>query len=92
LRPAWSTERVPGQPGLHRETLSPEKKNKKTKKNKNKNKTKQKKQKTKQNKKQKEKKVFLFGLWTLAIARMLRYSLKALTSYVFYNKEENIFS
>ena len=22
LRPAWSTERVPGQPGLHRETLS----------------------------------------------------------------------
>jgi hypothetical protein len=21
-RPAWSTERVPGQPGLHRETLS----------------------------------------------------------------------
>jgi hypothetical protein len=22
LRPAWSTERVPGQPGLYRETLS----------------------------------------------------------------------
>jgi hypothetical protein len=22
LRPAWSTELVPGQPGLHRETLS----------------------------------------------------------------------
>jgi hypothetical protein len=22
LRPAWSTEWVPGQPGLHRETLS----------------------------------------------------------------------
>jgi hypothetical protein len=22
LRPAWSTEQVPGQPGLHRETLS----------------------------------------------------------------------
>ena len=22
LRPAWSAERVPGQPGLHRETLS----------------------------------------------------------------------
>jgi hypothetical protein len=22
-RPAWSTEKVPGQPGLHRETLSP---------------------------------------------------------------------
>jgi hypothetical protein len=30
-RPAWSTERVPGQPGLHRETLSQE--NKQTKKN-----------------------------------------------------------
>jgi hypothetical protein len=28
LRPAWSTEWVPGQPGLHRETLS---KNKQTK-------------------------------------------------------------
>jgi hypothetical protein len=27
-RPAWSTELVPGQPGLHRETLSPEKPNK----------------------------------------------------------------
>ena len=25
-RPAWSTERVPGQPGLHRETLSLKKK------------------------------------------------------------------
>jgi hypothetical protein len=24
LRPAWSTEWVPGQPGLHRETLSQE--------------------------------------------------------------------
>jgi hypothetical protein len=22
FRPAWSTERIPGQPGLHRETLS----------------------------------------------------------------------
>jgi len=22
LRPAWSTEQVPGQPGIHRETLS----------------------------------------------------------------------
>jgi hypothetical protein len=30
LRPAWSTELVPGQPGLHRETLS--RKNKKEKK------------------------------------------------------------
>jgi hypothetical protein len=36
-RPAWSTERVPGQPGLHRETLS----------QKTKTKTKNKKQKTK---------------------------------------------
>ena len=25
-RPAWSTERVPGQPGLHREALSQKKK------------------------------------------------------------------
>jgi hypothetical protein len=31
-RPAWSTEQVPGQPGLHRETLS--RKTKKTKQNK----------------------------------------------------------
>jgi hypothetical protein len=32
-RPAWSTERVPGQPGLHREILSRKKTNiKKTKK------------------------------------------------------------
>jgi hypothetical protein len=28
-RPAWSTEWVPGQPGLHRETLFRENKNKK---------------------------------------------------------------
>ena len=27
LRPAWSTEQVPGQPGLYRETLSWGKKN-----------------------------------------------------------------
>ena len=27
--PAWSTEKVPGQPGLHRETLSQKNKNKK---------------------------------------------------------------
>jgi hypothetical protein len=27
-RPAWSTERVPGQPGLNRETLSGKTKNK----------------------------------------------------------------
>jgi hypothetical protein len=34
-RPAWSTERVPGQPGLHRETLSRKTKKKKKKKKKN---------------------------------------------------------
>jgi hypothetical protein len=28
LRPAWSTEQVLGQPGLHRETLSQKNKNK----------------------------------------------------------------
>ena len=28
LRPAWSTEQVPGQPGLHRETLSQKEKGK----------------------------------------------------------------
>jgi hypothetical protein len=39
-RPAWSTELIPGQPELHRETMS--------QKNKNKNKNKQTKQKTKQ--------------------------------------------
>jgi hypothetical protein len=39
-RPAWSTDRVPGQPGLHRETLS-QKKNKKQKQKKQKNKNKQ---------------------------------------------------
>jgi hypothetical protein len=31
-RPAWSTERVPGQPGLHRETLSRKTKTNKQKK------------------------------------------------------------
>jgi hypothetical protein len=35
LRPAWSTERVPGQSGLHRETLS-QKQNKQNLKRKNK--------------------------------------------------------
>jgi hypothetical protein len=37
LRPAWSTEWVPGQPGLHRGTRSPKTKTKqnKTKQNKN---------------------------------------------------------
>jgi hypothetical protein len=39
-RPAWSTEWVPGQPGLHRETLS----QKKTKKNKKKKQKKKKKE------------------------------------------------
>jgi hypothetical protein len=29
LRPAWSTKGVPGQPGLHRETLSQKPKKKK---------------------------------------------------------------
>jgi hypothetical protein len=38
-RPAWSTERVPGQPGLHRETLS-QKTKAKTKTNKQTNKQK----------------------------------------------------
>jgi hypothetical protein len=42
-RPAWSTEQVPGQPGLHRETLF--------RKTKTKTKNKNKKQKTKENKK-----------------------------------------
>jgi hypothetical protein len=31
-RPAWSTKGVPGQPGLHRETLSQKKERKKEKK------------------------------------------------------------
>jgi hypothetical protein len=44
LRPAWSTKLVPGQPGLHRETLS--RKTKQTKKQ-NKTKTKNKKRKKK---------------------------------------------
>jgi hypothetical protein len=40
LRPAWSTERVPGQPGLHRETLSWKTKPKPKPKQKTKNQTK----------------------------------------------------
>jgi hypothetical protein len=40
-RKVWSTERVPGQPGLHRETLS---RNKQTNKQTKQNKTKPKKQ------------------------------------------------
>jgi hypothetical protein len=42
-RPAWSTERVPGQPGLHKETLSRKTKNKTKQKKKNKNKKKKRK-------------------------------------------------
>ena len=34
LRPAWSTEEVPGQPGIHRETKSPKRKKKKNQKEK----------------------------------------------------------
>jgi hypothetical protein len=51
-RPAWSTDRVPGQPGLHRETLS--RKTNKTKQNKTKT-NKQKTQPTNQPTKQKQK-------------------------------------
>jgi hypothetical protein len=47
-RPAWSTELVPGQPGLHRETLS--RKNQKKKGKTNKQKTKAPPPKTKTNK------------------------------------------
>jgi hypothetical protein len=47
LRPAWSTQWVPGQQGIHRETLS--------RKTKNQNQTK-----TKQNKKSKDEKTWLF--------------------------------
>ena len=39
-RPAWSTEGVPGQPGLHREALSQKKENKKKKKRRRKKKKK----------------------------------------------------
>jgi hypothetical protein len=53
-RPAWSTEWVPGQPGLHRETLS--------RKNKNKTKQKQTKKKRKKEKKRKEKKRWKQGV------------------------------
>ena len=47
-RPAWSTEWVAGQPGLHRETLS--------RKNKNKTKTKQKKERKEKKRKEKKRK------------------------------------
>ena len=43
--PAWSTEQVPGQPGLHRETLSQKKKKKKERNKKKKKEKKEKKQK-----------------------------------------------
>ena len=58
-RPAWFTKQVPGQPGLHRETLFQKKKKKKknkTKTKKKQNKTKQKKKKTKTKQKQKQNK------------------------------------
>jgi hypothetical protein len=48
-RPAWSTEWVPGQPGLHRETLSQKTKTKKEK-------EKKRKEKKRKEKKRKEKK------------------------------------
>jgi hypothetical protein len=54
-RPAWFTERVPGQPGLHRETLSLKQ-----------NKTKQ--NKTKQNKTKQNKTICWF--WALFIVTM----------------------
>jgi hypothetical protein len=49
-RPAWSTEWVPGQPGLHRETLSWKKKRKEKKR-----KVKKRKEKKRKEKKRKEK-------------------------------------
>jgi hypothetical protein len=59
LSPAWSTEWVPGQPGLYRKTLSQKTKNKtetkQTTKQKTENKKQKKKKKTKKNKKQKYK-------------------------------------
>jgi hypothetical protein len=57
LRPAWS--RVPGQPGLHRTTLSEKQKQKqKQKQNKTKNPPQKKQSKTKQYKNKKEEKKF----------------------------------
>jgi hypothetical protein len=52
--PAWSTERAPGQPGLHRETLSQKTKQNKTKTNKQKKNKKKKKKKKRKKKKRKE--------------------------------------
>ena len=49
-RPAWSTEWVPGQPGLYRETLSQKTKTKPQNQKAKQNKTKKQKNKTKQNK------------------------------------------
>jgi hypothetical protein len=60
-RPAWSTELIPGQPELHRETLS-------QKQNKNKNKQTNKKQPPKNNppkKNQKQKQTFIYSLKNL---------------------------
>jgi hypothetical protein len=51
-RSSWSTKQVPGQPGLHRETLSQKKKKQKQKTKNKKQKTKNKKQKTKNKAKQ----------------------------------------
>jgi hypothetical protein len=57
-RPAWSIERVPGQPELYRETLSQTKQNKtkqnKTKQNKSKQNKKEKNKKKKENAKQQQ--------------------------------------
>ena len=59
LRPAWSTEGVPGQPGLHREILSRKQTNKKTQ-NKQKNKTnKQTKKQTKKKKRRRRRKKYV---------------------------------
>jgi hypothetical protein len=52
-RPAWSTELVLGQPGLHRETLS----QKKNKKQKTKNKQQQKQKNKKERKKERERNI-----------------------------------
>jgi hypothetical protein len=55
LRPAWSTEWVPGQPGLYRETLSRKTKKSKRRKKKEKRKKKKEKRKKKKRKRKKEK-------------------------------------
>jgi hypothetical protein len=50
LRPAWSTELVPEEPGLHSETLSQQTKQNKTKQKPNQKNEKEERNKTKQNK------------------------------------------